>query len=105
MARLIYSAIASLDGYVNDEDGRFDWSAPDEEVHAFVNDEERAVGTYLYGRRMYDVMAVWETWPSDDRSASRYYADIWRAAAFAASDHARKMTGATVNVSCGALLD
>ena len=61
MARLIYSAIASLDGYVEDEDGRFDWARPDEEVHAFVNDLERPVGTYLYGRRMYETMAYWET--------------------------------------------
>ena len=61
MARLIYSAIASLDGYVEDEQGKFDWAEPDEEVHAFVNDLERPVGTYLYGRRMYETMAVWET--------------------------------------------
>jgi dihydrofolate reductase len=82
MARLIYSAIASLDGYVADEDGGFDWAAPDEEVHAFVNDEERPVGTYLYGRRMYDVMAVWETMPAgpDPSPAVRDYAEIWRAA-------------------------
>jgi dihydrofolate reductase len=56
MARLIYSAITSLDGFVADEDGNFDWAAPDDEVHAFVNDLERPVGTYLYGRRMYEVM-------------------------------------------------
>jgi len=82
MARLIYSAIASLDGYVADEDGRFDWSAPDEEVHAFVNDSERPIGTYLYGRRMYDVMAVWEKMPDgpDEPAAIRDYAAIWRAA-------------------------
>jgi dihydrofolate reductase len=81
MARLIYSAIASLDGYVNDQDGRFDWSAPDEEVHAFVNEQERPVGTYLYGRRMYDVMAVWETMAVDgEPAAMRDYAEIWRAA-------------------------
>jgi dihydrofolate reductase len=61
MAKLIYSAIMSLDGYVADEDGDFDWAAPDEEVHAFVNDLERPVGTYLYGRRMYDTMRYWET--------------------------------------------
>ena len=61
MARLIYLAIASLDGYVADEDGRFDWSAPDEEVHAFVNDLERPVGTQLLGRRMYEVLSAWET--------------------------------------------
>jgi dihydrofolate reductase len=57
MAKLIYSAIASLDGYVADEEGKFDWAEPDEEVHAFVNELERSVGTYLYGRRMYETMA------------------------------------------------
>ena len=61
MARLIYSAIMSLDGYIADADGNFDWAAPDEEVHAFVNDLERSVGTYLYGRRMYETMRYWET--------------------------------------------
>ena len=61
MAKLIYSAIASLDGYVADEDGNFDWAEPDEEVHRFVNDLERRVGTYLYGRRMYEMMVYWET--------------------------------------------
>jgi dihydrofolate reductase len=61
MAKLIYSAITSLDGYVADEDGNFDWAVPDEEVHAFVNDLERPVGTYLYGRRLYGVMVAWET--------------------------------------------
>ena len=61
MARLIYSAITSLDGYVADEEGSFDWAAPDEEVHTFFNDLERPVGTYLYGRRMYEVMVAWET--------------------------------------------
>jgi len=60
MARLIYSAITSLDGYVADEQGNFDWAAPDEAVHAHVNDLERPIGTYLYGRRMYEVMRVWE---------------------------------------------
>jgi dihydrofolate reductase len=81
MARLIYSAIASLDGYIADAEGRFDWSAPDEEVHAFVNDRERPIGTYLYGRRMYDVMAVWETMSTDgEPPAMRDYAEIWRAA-------------------------
>ena len=61
MARLIYSAIASADGYVEDAGGKFEWAAPDEEVHRFVNDLERPVGTYLYGRRMYETMASWET--------------------------------------------
>ena len=54
MAKLIYAAIASLDGYIEDEEGRSDWAMPDEEVHAFVNDLERSIGTYLYGRRMYE---------------------------------------------------
>ena len=61
MARLIYSPIGSLDGYVEDEQGQFDWAAPDEEVHAFVNDLVRPIGTYLYGRRMYETMVYWET--------------------------------------------
>ena len=61
MAKLIYTAIASLDGYVEDAGGGFDWAAPDEEVHAFVNDLERPVGTYLYGRRVYETMIYWET--------------------------------------------
>ncbi len=60
-AKLIYTAIASLDGYIADADGNFDWAAPDEEVHSFVNDLERPSGTYLYGRRMYDVMRFWES--------------------------------------------
>ena len=82
MARLIYSAIASLDGYVEDVQGNFDWAAPDEEVHAFVNELERPVGTYLYGRRMYETMVYWETVSTHgDRSpASRDFAEIWRAA-------------------------
>lgn len=82
MARLIYSAIASLDGYVADEDGNFDWAAPDEEVHAFVNELERPVGTYLYGRRMYEVMTYWETagTAADDHPVERDFAEIWRAA-------------------------
>src|SRR5450755_4735568 len=61
MPKLIYGAIASLDGYVEDEAGHFDWAAPDGEVHAFVNDLERPIGTYLYGRRMYETMVFWET--------------------------------------------
>jgi hypothetical protein len=61
MAKLLYLMIASLDGYVADEDGNFDWAVPDEEVHAFINDLDRSVGTYLYGRRMYETMVGWET--------------------------------------------
>jgi dihydrofolate reductase len=82
MARLIYTAIASLDGYVNDETGNFDWAAPDAEVHAFVNDLERDVGTYLCGRRLYEVMVYWETVPADDPAGSveQDYARIWQAA-------------------------
>jgi dihydrofolate reductase len=79
MAKLIYSAIASLDGYVADEDGRFDWAAPDAEVHAFVNELERPIGTYLYGRRMYEVMAAWEN-VAGDTPVLRDYGEIWRAA-------------------------
>ncbi|HEY6398815.1 MAG TPA: dihydrofolate reductase family protein, partial [Solirubrobacteraceae bacterium] len=79
MARLIYSAITSLDGYVADADGNFDWAAPDDEVHAFVNDLERPVGTYLYGRRMYEVMSYWQTTP-DEGPVIRDYAAIWQAA-------------------------
>ncbi len=76
---LIYSAIASLDGYVEDEEGKFDWAAPDEDVHAFVNDLERSVGTYLYGRRMYETMVFWET-AEDEQPFIRDFAEIWRAA-------------------------
>ena len=65
MAKLIYAAIASLDGYVEDERGNFEWAAPDDEVHAFVNDLERSIGTYLYGRRMYETMLYWETASTD----------------------------------------
>ena len=81
MAKLIYSAITSLDGYVADEDGKFDWSAPDEEVHAFVNDLERPVGTYLLGRRMYEVLVVWENPDAfaDQEPVLRDYAEIWQA--------------------------
>src|ERR1700755_3473242 len=82
VAKLIYSAIASLDGYVEDAQGKFDWAAPDEEVHSFVNDRERGIGTYLYGRRMYETMRFWET-RTDQRDASpasREDAEIWQAA-------------------------
>jgi dihydrofolate reductase len=82
MAKLIYAAIASLDGYVADEDGNFDWSAPDEEVHSFVNDLVRPIGTYLYGRRMYEVMSYWETAHTlpDQPPFIRDYTEIWQAA-------------------------
>jgi dihydrofolate reductase len=82
MAKLIYSAITSLDGYIADEDGNFDWAAPDEEVHTFVNDLERPVGTYLYGRRMYEVMVGWETMHTlaDQSPVMLDFAEIWQAA-------------------------
>jgi len=82
MPKLIYSAIGSLDGYVEDASGKFEWAAPDEEVHAFVNELERPIGTYLYGRRMYETMVFWETvdpdgdWPA----VAREFAAIWQAA-------------------------
>jgi dihydrofolate reductase len=82
MAKLIYSAIGSLDGYVEDASGKFEWAAPDEQVHAFVNELERPIGTYLYGRRMYETMVFWEAVdPDSDRSAvAREFAAIWQAA-------------------------
>jgi dihydrofolate reductase len=82
VGKLIYSAITSLDGYVEDEDGKFDWAAPDEEVFAFVNDLERPIGTYLYGRRMYETMAGWETdeFIGDRQPVMVDFAEIWRAA-------------------------
>lgn len=82
MPKLIYSAITSLDGYIADEDGNFDWAAPDEEVHTFVNELERPVGTYLYGRRMYEVMIGWETAHTiaDQPPFSQDFANIWQAA-------------------------
>jgi dihydrofolate reductase len=76
---LIYSVIASLDGYVEDESGNFDWAAPDEEVHAFVNELERTIGTFLYGRRMYETMVAWETM-DDEHPVMRDFAELWRAA-------------------------
>jgi dihydrofolate reductase len=82
MARLIYTSITSLDGFVADAEGNFDWGNPDEEVHTFVNEQERAIGTFLYGRRMYDVLVAWED-PSiaDGQPAYiRDYHEIWRAA-------------------------
>jgi dihydrofolate reductase len=81
MARLHYAVICSLDGYTADADGKFDWAAPDEEVHAFVNDLERPVGTYLYGRRMYETLAVWQTLGgSGEPDVINDFADLWRAA-------------------------
>src|SRR6266496_20205 len=82
MAKLIYSVLGSLDGYFEDADGRFDWAAPDEDVHAFVNDLERPIGTYLYGRRMYETMVFWERPPdlADQPSFVQDFAEIWQAA-------------------------
>jgi dihydrofolate reductase len=80
MAKLIYSAISSLDGFIEDSDGRFDWAEPDEEVHAFINDRQRSVGTYLFGRRMYETMAVWDDPDAfvGDSAEMRDYAAIWQ---------------------------
>jgi dihydrofolate reductase len=82
VARLIYAAITSLDGYIEDAEGKFDWAAPDEEVHTFVNDLERPVGTYLYGRRMYETMAYWENPPdlAEQPPFVQDFAQIWQAA-------------------------
>jgi dihydrofolate reductase len=83
MAKLVYSAITSLDGYINDEAGKFDWAAPDEQVFGFVNDLERSIGTYLYGRRMYDTMKGWESeygGADGDPEVMQDFARIWRAA-------------------------
>ena len=79
MAKLIYSAIASLDGYVADEEGKWDWSVPDEDVHAHVNDLARPLGTWLLGRRMYEVLVAWETIEDED-PVIRDFAEIWRSA-------------------------
>jgi dihydrofolate reductase len=79
MAKLIYSVIASLDGYVADERGTWDWSVPDDAVHAHVNDLTRPLGTWLLGRRMYEVLAAWETMDAED-PPSRDFAEIWRSA-------------------------
>ena len=80
MAKLIYSGITSLDGYIADADGNFDWSMPDEEVHAFVNDLTRPIGTYLFGRRMYEVMVVWEELADDPElpAVEQDFARIWQ---------------------------
>lgn len=82
MAKLIYSAITSLDEYVEDKQGNFDWCTPDDEVLAFINDLERPIGTYLYGRRMYETMVFWETAPTsgDQPAEDRDFAELWRAA-------------------------
>ena len=79
MAKLIYSMLMSLDGYIADRDGKFDWAEPDEEVHTFVNQLERGTGTYLYGRRMYEVMEAWETLGTGrDPGYIRDFGEMWR---------------------------
>src|SRR5215469_14662388 len=88
MGKLIYFITTSLDGYVADKDGNFNWAKPSEEVHAFVNDSVRNVGTFLLGRNMYETLAVWETIPTEGTSeamdgpseAMNDFAKIWRAA-------------------------
>ncbi len=82
MADLVYSAIASLDGYIEDADGEFGWAEPSEEVHAFVNDRMRPIGTHLYGRRMYETMLYWETAPTGDQTplVDVDFTRIWQAA-------------------------
>jgi len=82
MARIVYLTNASLDGYIEDADGRFDWSVPDDALHQFFNDAFRAFGTYLYGRRLYETMAVWETDPDliGENAITADFASIWQAA-------------------------
>jgi dihydrofolate reductase len=82
VAKLVYASIISLDGYIEDASGRFDWAVPDDEVHAYVNDLERSVGTYLYGRGMYETMAGWETDPAvaEQSPLTADFAQIWQAA-------------------------
>ena len=109
MAKLIYSAIASLDGYIEDEHGKFDWAAPDAEVHRFVNEMERPIGTYLYGRRMYETMVYWETdarrgapdprlrGDLAGRGQSRLLDDAWKRR----RAPARGSSGASILTPCG----
>lgn len=80
MSKLIYAAMTSLDGFIEGEDGRFDWAMPDAEVHAFANDLESTIGTHLYGRRMYETMAYWQTVVSGPGTSppEAAYADLWR---------------------------
>jgi dihydrofolate reductase len=80
MARLIYGPLASLDGFVADENGNFDWAMPDEEVHSSVNDLQRTIGTFLLGRRMYEVLVAWETLPTEgEPDVVRDFAELWHA--------------------------
>lgn len=80
MANLVYTVLTSLDGYIEDEDGKFDWSMPSAELHQFINDLERPVGTYLYGRRLYETMVYWETPPADSDPVELDYAGVWKSA-------------------------
>jgi dihydrofolate reductase len=80
VAKLHYAAITSVDGYIEDTNGNIDWGVPDEQVNAFINDFERTIGTYLYGRRLYESMRVWETWDGPGQPLMKEFAEIWRAA-------------------------
>jgi len=82
MGKLICTALTSLDGYIADEHGEFDWAAPDSDVHSFINDLERPIGTYLYGRRLYETMVFWETAPAQPNQSPPVldYAKLWQAA-------------------------
>ncbi|MEV0644845.1 dihydrofolate reductase family protein [Phytomonospora sp. NPDC050363] len=80
MAKLVYAMIASLDGYIADEDGDFSWAEPDPEVHGFINELERPLATYLYGRNMYEMMTAWQDLPVDERAEMNDFAELWRAA-------------------------
>ena len=109
MGRLVYTAICSLDGYTADADGEFGWAAPDEEVHAFVNELERPIGTCLYGRRMYETLAVWQTIGGPEHHAiENDYAEIWRAAekvvysrTLDAASSARLMSSSVIDSNSG----
>ena len=80
MPKLIYAMNTSLDGYINDEQGNFDWSEPDEELHTFFNELERPLGTHLYGRRLYEAMAYWHDPPdlAEQPAYIRDFAEIWQ---------------------------
>lgn len=82
MADLVFMAMMSIDGFMADAEGNFDWAHPDEDVHRFINDRERATGTHLVGRKMYEIMSYWDT---DEATTSqidfeREYAEIWQGA-------------------------
>lgn len=79
MARLVYTGLVSLDGYINDAEGHFDWAEPSEEIHQFANDLDRTIGTHVYGRRLYETMVFWETVPPAEPVINDY-AELWRGA-------------------------